>query len=259
MAKEDCPIKLGSTWIAAADLSSHQFRVMRQTAALTCTFTNTAGSGGIGILYNAPDTIGKACAIVVGNVCPVEAGAAFSQNDDLTNDSVGRLVTATPGDEVVASAVEAAGAAGEIVGAYIFPTALASSAGVTYRVPSNIETAAFAPAVVATWEDLDIIALLNTALTTDIDTAESVNLRGVLEIVNAAAVPYTAAMADGDTPDGDDVVTEYAVSAAIGSDFFDADFITDGSGQIRIEASNANVTFIYHLKSFSYVQNTAVS
>jgi len=129
-----------------------------------------------------------------------------------------------------------------------------------YRVPGNIETAAFTAAVNATWEDEDLVTLLNAVTTVDIETNAAVRMVGVLEIANSAAAPHTAKTADGDTPDNDDTVVEYAVAAAIGSEFYDVCFVTDASGNIKIETDDVTeVTFIFHLTSYEYAQPIATA
>jgi len=258
MAREDTPYKLGSTWKASAVLTGYQFRVMRQDAALTCTYASTAGSGGIGILYNEPDTIGKGCAIVVGGVCPVEAGASFAQGALLTNDNVGRLITATPGDEVVARAAEAAGAAGEIVGAKVLTAGSDVDYLIEHACETPIQTAAFGAAVVDTWEDYALITAINTAATGSILTGERVQLTGVMEMINAdGAAARNFKYANGGTPDNDDTVVSYEIPAASTS-YEEVVFITDASGQIKVETvDQADLTAVFHLKSWKYVHPTA--
>lgn len=128
-----------------------------------------------------------------------------------------------------------------------------------HRVPSNIETAAFTPAVNDTWEDFDLIAALNLVLTTQIRTSEAVKLRGTLEFVNGEAAVNNAKYGHGDMPDDDDTVRTFATAAASASEFVrDVELITDSVGQIKIEVDDrTNLTLVFHLESYQYVKTTA--
>jgi len=129
------------------------------------------------------------------------------------------------------------------------------------RVPANLETAAFSCLVNATWEDIDLVALLNTALTTAvkdiIDVTKSVYLHGVLEILNGDGLAHTVKWADAGTPDNDDTVKEFATLLAIGSEHTPCDIVcshTDGFAKFEADVV-AQATFVYHLTSFEYIQD----
>jgi hypothetical protein len=130
-----------------------------------------------------------------------------------------------------------------------------------HRAPSNIETAAFAPAANDTWEDYDLIAALNAVLTTDIRTGEAVKLFGTLELVNAEAAVNNVKYGHGGVPDDDDTVRTFAMTGSIGSDYIQGvTLITDTDGYIKIETDDiTNVTFIFHLESYQYVRAAASS
>ena len=130
-----------------------------------------------------------------------------------------------------------------------------------HRVPSNVETAAFQPAVVDTWEDYDIIAALNLVLTTSIRSGEAVKLRGTLEFANGEAGVNNAKYGHGEMPDNDDTVRTFATAAAAASEYVrDVELITDGSGQIKIEVDDlTNLNLVFHLESFQYVHFVASS
>ena len=130
-----------------------------------------------------------------------------------------------------------------------------------HRVPGNVETAAFTPAVNDTWEDFDLIAALNLALTTPIRTGEAVKLRGTLEFVNGEAATNNAKYGHGETPDDDDTVRTFATAAAAASEYVrDVELITDDSGQIKIEVDDrTNLSFVFHVESFQYVKTVAQS
>ena len=165
-----------------------------------------------------------------------------------TNVYAGKLVRFTSATEALV----------DIGAATTFPGA--SAVGTEFRVPANRETAAFTPAVNATWEDYDIITALNLVMTTPIALLRSVRLRGVMEFINTEAVVHRAKYGDGDIPDNDDVVMEFTTLAAAGSEYANVELVTDAAGQIKIEVDDrTKLTMIFHLKGFSYVTSAAVS
>lgn len=65
----------------------------------------------------AASEVGREVGIVVpdGAIAKLEAGAAFAVNANLASDTSGRGITAVPGNAIMAKALEAATAAGDIV------------------------------------------------------------------------------------------------------------------------------------------------
>ncbi len=128
-------------------------------------------------------------------------------------------------------------------------------------VPANIETAAFTAAVNATWEDYDLVAAINTALTTAvkdiIDVTRRVRLDGVLEFINAEAVAHEAKWADAATPDNDDTVNVFTMAAAAASEYLNTAIIcAPTTGYCKIEVDDVTkVTLKFHLKSYRYLQD----
>jgi len=132
------------------------------------------------------------------------------------------------------------------------------------RVPANIETAAFTPAVNATWEDYDLVAAVNTALVAGgkdaIDVTKAVRLYGVMEFINAGAgAGHTATFNDGDAPDGDDTENVFALAGGPGSEYLSVALIaTATDGFIKIEVDDrTQVTMIFHLTMYRYIQAAA--
>jgi hypothetical protein len=128
--------------------------------------------------------------------------------------------------------------------------------------PGNVETAPFGAAVDATWEDLDLISLINAATTgDDIDTGRRVKLRGTLEVLSGDAAVHAVKYASGGTPDNDDTVKLYSTGGAAQSYFIpNVVLITDNLGQIKIEADVIlQATFVFHLESYQYAQVAAGS
>lgn len=262
MSFENVPFKIGSTWKAAGDLSSRQWRVMYQSAAETATTQTTAGAGGIGLLYNKPSAAGQPCSIVVGGVCPAEAGAAFAQNALLTNDSVGRLVTAAGNDKVIAQAVQAATGASEIVPVVVNPVGQSLASGQGKAIPSNVVTAAFGCAASNTWENEDLIALLNAQLVTDIETGRRVLLKGVMEVITDNAVAHQVYFGDGALATATAAKSMGMLTATAAGSYFSIplELFTDASGQIKIQVDDKDhVTFKFHPRGFEYLDATAIS
>lgn len=134
-----------------------------------------------------------------------------------------------------------------------------------HRAPSNLKTAVFTATADATWEDVDLVALLNDVLTTLIREGEAVELRGMFEVVNTEAFVNNVKWADGGTPDNDPSVKTFATAAASASEYVparadvgaDLILVTDDEGQIKIEVDDlAHVGFRFHLFSWRYARNT---
>lgn len=120
MATEGPLVRDGSQTTAAADLSSSQFLAVKITAARQVNLANTGGEGIYGILQNKP-TSGQAADVGILGVSKAVAGASFSAGAELMTDTSGRLITATSTNRRVAMAIEAAGAAGDVVTVALVP------------------------------------------------------------------------------------------------------------------------------------------
>lgn len=243
--------------LAGADLSAYQYRFVYLSAAKTVSLLATTGGEAFGVLYNEPAASGRSAEVVRYGRCKVEAGAAVAAGADVSSDTAGRAITALSNYAINGKAITAASSAGDIIEVELSDKG-SSGVEMERRTPSNIETAAFTAAVNATWENYNIITALNLVLTTNIETSRSVRLRGVLEFINSEAVAHEAKFADGETPDNDDTVNVFTMAAAAASEYLNVDLITDASGQIKIEVDDrTKATMKFHLKSYSYVQNTA--
>lgn len=127
------------------------------------------------------------------------------------------------------------------------------------RVPDNIETAAFTCLVNATWEDIDLRTLINTALTTAvkdvIDVTKACRISGAMEFINSEAVAHACKYGDADLPDNDDTVREFTMAAAAGSEFAMADIVLDAAGLFKVEVDDiTKVTVKFHLNGYQYLQ-----
>ena len=96
------------TLLAGADLSSHQYRWMRISAAGTITFCSVAGQASVGVLQDDPDEAGKGALLAIGGKSRVEAGGTIAAGAKIATDSVGRAVAASDDDEVLGTAVDSA-------------------------------------------------------------------------------------------------------------------------------------------------------
>lgn len=82
-----------------------------------------AADAHVGIADNlGQDTAGARVDVIMDRIADAEAGAAFARGARLTADSQGRVITATTGARVIAVAMAAAGAAGEIVPVHVTPS-----------------------------------------------------------------------------------------------------------------------------------------
>jgi len=81
----------------------------------------TAGAGGIGILQNRPD-INETAKVGIVGVSKAIAGAAIVAGVQVTNDASGKVVTATATDIPIGWALQAAGAADELLSVLVVPS-----------------------------------------------------------------------------------------------------------------------------------------
>jgi hypothetical protein len=114
------PVAVPGVFKSAGDLSTKQFHAVKVTADFT---VDAAGAGeyAIGILQNKPEAADCEAGVMRLGVSKAVAGAAFVVGAKLAADAAGALVTAGSGNHVVAIALEAAGAAGEIRSVDVLP------------------------------------------------------------------------------------------------------------------------------------------
>jgi hypothetical protein len=242
---------------AGADLSSYQNRFVYISGVKTIGLCTTEGMKADAVLQDEPSAAGTGCKLAASGIVFVLSGEAVTAGTEVTNDTTGRAIVAGAGQPVHGKAWTTCTGADEYI---VVKLSLAGALkyGVEYAAPSNLETAAFGAAVVNVWEDYDLIAAINTAAVGAIATGQRVALRGVLEIVNAdGAAARNFRYADGETPDNDDTVVSVEVPLA-SSTPVEVELFTDASGQIKIESDDqADLTAIFHIKSFRYVHPTA--
>lgn len=109
------------TMDADADLSVHQYNIMRATSArgVNVASINTAVEI-FGVLQNAPES-GESATVGVGGFSKVRAGAAITANKMVTCNASGRAVTLpSSGVMAIGRALEAAGADGDIITVQLF-------------------------------------------------------------------------------------------------------------------------------------------
>lgn len=121
MAKEVVGFRPG-LFTASADLTTKQFHAVKVSGEFTLTFSG-AGEKSYGILQNDPDDTEAANAERDG-VSKAVAGAAYAAGANLMANAAGRLITATSGNHVVAQALEAATADGDICTVQCSPESL---------------------------------------------------------------------------------------------------------------------------------------
>jgi hypothetical protein len=100
---------------AASDLSSgKQYVGLKLSGALAVDISSVAGSSIIGVLQNKP-VLGEAAEIITHGISKCQADAAVAVNVQVSVSADGQFKTAVSGDVIVGTALEAAGAAGEII------------------------------------------------------------------------------------------------------------------------------------------------
>lgn len=244
---------------AGADLSSNQNRFVYQSAAKTYLLCATAGMKADAVLQDEPDAAGVGCKLADSGIVFVEGGAVVAAGADVSNDTVGRGITALPGYHVHGKAFTACGGDGEYF-AVKLSLAGVLAYGLEYALETPVQTAAFTAAVNSTWEDVDVVALLNAALANNLPTTSRIRMTCVLEIADGAGAAETVKIANGGTPDNDDTVVSISTAGLVASEYHDFELITDALGQIKFETSSiANITGILHLKSFSFIHPTVWS
>jgi hypothetical protein len=115
---------------AGADLSGNQYRgvILDSTERRFAAVTNANAQKPLGIQQDDPAAVGRPIDIAYFGICKAEAGAAITYLDDLAMDNSGRVITdveVADGGAVdlhhVATALEAAGAAGDIITVMVKP------------------------------------------------------------------------------------------------------------------------------------------
>lgn len=104
------------TLVAGADLRAFQHTAVQISAAQTLDAVTDAAERIFGILQNKPNT-GEVCEVDIFGITKWKAGDAVAANAELMPDATGRCITAveTEGNCIYGRAVEAAGAANEII------------------------------------------------------------------------------------------------------------------------------------------------
>lgn len=102
------------TIITAADLSALQYRFVFENTSGLAAQVVTQGVKATGVVQNKP-TSGQAATVAYDGITKLVAGAAVAAGAEVMSDNVGRGITATTGNRVLALAETAAGAAGEII------------------------------------------------------------------------------------------------------------------------------------------------
>lgn len=107
--------------IAADDLRTKQYHLLRQTAAgptvnvaSRTTAQQTAQTDVVGVLLNKPNS-GQAASVAVVGECKVVAGAAITQGVPVTTNQSGRAITAASGDWRIGTAQETSANDGEVI------------------------------------------------------------------------------------------------------------------------------------------------
>ena len=112
MATEILGLKIG-TEVAAADLSTHQFKCVNFSATGVA-LGASLGAHCDGILQNNPKA-GVPCTVAIHGKSKVVAAAAILKGAEVTVDAAGKVVTALTTNFILGVAMEAAAADGEVI------------------------------------------------------------------------------------------------------------------------------------------------
>lgn len=110
---------------AAADLSAHQYGVVRFAAATTVNIcsevlASAATKAPIGVLQNKP-TAGLAAQVAVFGLTKIRVGGTVTAGAPISYNSSGHVVDAVSGDMVIGRAMQAAATVNTFALALIFP------------------------------------------------------------------------------------------------------------------------------------------
>lgn len=105
------------TFKAGADLSLLQFRIVKLgTLAREVVVATALTDKILGVLQDKPAVVGRAATVRLIGISKVVAGAAVALHASVGADGSGRAITAgTAGNIAIGYALEAAGAAGDII------------------------------------------------------------------------------------------------------------------------------------------------
>jgi hypothetical protein len=116
MAAHAIPILL-KTFTAAGDLSSAQYKIMKQSADNTVTTCTGATDLPVGILQNAPSAAGQPAIVMIVGISPVSADAALSVGAQYGTSADGQADAKTVGTDtteyIIGQVLQASTAAGD--------------------------------------------------------------------------------------------------------------------------------------------------
>lgn len=106
--------------VASGDLSTSQYKVVKFATTAGAVVVGAAGSDKIaGVLMNDP-TSGQAAEVAVGGIVKVLSEASVAAGDHVVSSTTGRAKTTTSAnDHVLGIALDAAGAAGDLIRVYV--------------------------------------------------------------------------------------------------------------------------------------------
>jgi hypothetical protein len=125
MASSQSPITV--TFPAAGDLSAKQHYIMELQSDGQVDAANAATDVPLGILLNDPSVENEEALVAIGGIVKVSADAAISVGDLVGPSADGQAVAKTAdADHVIGIALQAAGAAGDLIEILIRPMQRAS-------------------------------------------------------------------------------------------------------------------------------------
>lgn len=109
--------------IASADLSSHQYKIVKEGASGVAV-ANATDLNQIGVLQDKPTAAGQACNVRWAGISKVRYGGTIARGDRLTSDANGLAIVATTGKLIVGIAA-VAGVSGDVGTIIIGPRGVA--------------------------------------------------------------------------------------------------------------------------------------
>jgi hypothetical protein len=108
---------------AAADLSTHQYKFVKVTAAEQVNIATVLGEAVLGVLQNKPDAAGRAAEVAIsGSVTKVLSNAAIAAGARVTAAANAKATTALSTHNAAGIALNASSAGDQLISVLLLPT-----------------------------------------------------------------------------------------------------------------------------------------
>jgi len=114
-------IHMDMSFLAAADLSSYQYHIVKLTDTKTVSYSTADADAACGILQDKPTAAGRACKVRIAGVSKLKIGSGgITAGAFIASDATGQGVAATANQRRIAQALET-GVENDIVSVLIQP------------------------------------------------------------------------------------------------------------------------------------------